>query len=257
MFFKTEFSVKDLDKYLTKSELLDLLHVLYTVHASRHSIDEEQFKKTICMLKKMVSFDSFLYAYGTSQKELLYSVNVDYPQDYLDIYFEKQYEHIDPVLTVFLQECKIINWHDVDRVYDCRPEGIVNRDAQEFGLLDGYAYGCFDERTIGTYWFSGRYIERSNRSRAIIELIVRCLADPLEELYKTSNQYAPKAILSKKEIEVLSWIKEGKSSWDISMILRISERTVNFHVNNIVTKLNAKNRTHAVAIAVAERLLDI
>jgi LuxR family transcriptional regulator, quorum-sensing system regulator CviR len=63
--------------------------------------------------------------------------------------------------------------------------------------------------------------------------------------------------LSKKEIEVLSWLKEGKTSWEIATILLISERTVNFHVGNVIKKLDAKNRTHAVAIAVAEQLLDV
>ena len=55
--------------------------------------------------------------------------------------------------------------------------------------------------------------------------------------------------LSQRETEVLSWLKTGKSSWDISVILGISERTVNFHVRNIVQKLNAVSRVHAVAVA--------
>lgn len=63
--------------------------------------------------------------------------------------------------------------------------------------------------------------------------------------------------LSKKEILVLGFLKEGKTSGEIASILQITERTVNFHVNNIVQKLNAKNRTHAVAIALTERLIDI
>jgi DNA-binding CsgD family transcriptional regulator len=64
-------------------------------------------------------------------------------------------------------------------------------------------------------------------------------------------------ILSKREIEVLSWLKEGKTSWEIARILLISERTVNFHVSNIIKKLDANNRTHAVALAVAGLLIDI
>jgi DNA-binding CsgD family transcriptional regulator len=63
-------------------------------------------------------------------------------------------------------------------------------------------------------------------------------------------------ILSKREIEVLSWLKEGKTSWEIARILRISERTVNFHVGNILKKLDANNRTHAVALAVTGQFID-
>jgi len=61
--------------------------------------------------------------------------------------------------------------------------------------------------------------------------------------------------LSEREKEVLTWSKRGKSSWEISAILNITERTVNFHVNNIMQKLNAVNRTQAVAVAIERGLI--
>lgn len=61
--------------------------------------------------------------------------------------------------------------------------------------------------------------------------------------------------LTDREKEILSWLMEGKSSWDIGQILSISERTVKFHVNNICIKLNAVNRTHAVAKAILNKIL--
>jgi DNA-binding NarL/FixJ family response regulator len=62
--------------------------------------------------------------------------------------------------------------------------------------------------------------------------------------------------LSFREKEVLKWLKKGKSSWEISEILNISYRTVDFHVNNIIQKLDAVNRIQAVAIAVEHGLID-
>ncbi|MBI4683041.1 MAG: helix-turn-helix transcriptional regulator [Nitrospirae bacterium] len=62
--------------------------------------------------------------------------------------------------------------------------------------------------------------------------------------------------LSKREVEVLNWLKNGKSSWDIATILNISERTVNFHVRNIMQKLNAVSRTQAVAVAIENNLIN-
>ncbi len=49
---------------------------------------------------------------------------------------------------------------------------------------------------------------------------------------------------------------QGKSSWEISVILNISERTVNFHIYNIMQKLEAVNRTHAVAVATSLGLIE-
>jgi DNA-binding CsgD family transcriptional regulator len=56
--------------------------------------------------------------------------------------------------------------------------------------------------------------------------------------------------LSPRERQVLKWLSLGKTSWDISVILRISERTVNYHVNNIMKKLDVTNRLQAVSEAV-------
>jgi LuxR family transcriptional regulator, quorum-sensing system regulator CviR len=58
-----------------------------------------------------------------------------------------------------------------------------------------------------------------------------------------------------REREVLLWLKEGKNSWDIGVILAITERTVNFHVQNIKRKANAVNRAQAVAVAMETGLL--
>lgn len=63
--------------------------------------------------------------------------------------------------------------------------------------------------------------------------------------------------LSEREKEVLRWLTTGKTSWEIAQILLISERTVNYHVQNIIRKLDAVNRAHAVAIAIMAKLIEI
>ncbi len=55
--------------------------------------------------------------------------------------------------------------------------------------------------------------------------------------------------LSQREICVLRWTADGKTSCDISEILNITERTVNFHISNAITKLNAANKTAATVRA--------
>jgi DNA-binding CsgD family transcriptional regulator len=62
--------------------------------------------------------------------------------------------------------------------------------------------------------------------------------------------------LSRRELEVLTWVARGKSAWEIGEILRIAKRTVDEHVQNIVRKLGAANRTQAAAIAVRHRIID-
>jgi DNA-binding NarL/FixJ family response regulator len=51
--------------------------------------------------------------------------------------------------------------------------------------------------------------------------------------------------LTEREIEVLTWVAKGKSSNDIAVLMNVSERTVNFHVNNVIRKLGVATRVQA------------
>jgi DNA-binding CsgD family transcriptional regulator len=63
--------------------------------------------------------------------------------------------------------------------------------------------------------------------------------------------------LSPRELSVLNWIKHGKTNWEISRILGVSERTVRFHVEGIFSKLDVTSRTQAVAMAMENGLLTV
>ena len=66
-----------------------------------------------------------------------------------------------------------------------------------------------------------------------------------------------KQLLTPKQLEILKWIKQGKTSWDISMILNISERTFDFHATSLQNRLDATNRTQGVAIACSIGIIDL
>ena len=63
--------------------------------------------------------------------------------------------------------------------------------------------------------------------------------------------------LTPRELEVLELIRDGNRNKQIADKLSISETTVNFHIKNIVDKLQANDRTHAVTIALRRGLLHI
>jgi DNA-binding NarL/FixJ family response regulator len=63
--------------------------------------------------------------------------------------------------------------------------------------------------------------------------------------------------LTIRELEVLGLIRDGFRNKQIADKLSISENTVNFHIKNLVDKLGANDRTHAVTIAVRRGLLQI
>jgi DNA-binding NarL/FixJ family response regulator len=63
--------------------------------------------------------------------------------------------------------------------------------------------------------------------------------------------------LTARELDVLRLIRDGYRNKQIADELAIAETTVNFHVKNLVAKLEAKDRTHAVTIALRRGLLQM
>jgi DNA-binding NarL/FixJ family response regulator len=63
--------------------------------------------------------------------------------------------------------------------------------------------------------------------------------------------------LSQREIEVLRLVAMGNSNKQIAGQLAIVEETVKAHISNILSKLGANDRTHAVTIATTRGFLDV
>lgn len=63
--------------------------------------------------------------------------------------------------------------------------------------------------------------------------------------------------LTRREMEVLALLGQGKSNREIAEELVVSERTAKYHVSSILSKLGANNRTEAVSIAVQQGLIEI
>jgi DNA-binding NarL/FixJ family response regulator len=63
--------------------------------------------------------------------------------------------------------------------------------------------------------------------------------------------------LTDRELQVLRLIRDGYRNKQIADQLSIAETTVNFHIKNLVDKLGANDRTHAVIIALRRGLLQV
>jgi len=73
-------------------------------------------------------------------------------------------------------------------------------------------------------------------------------------LYEKEDLLASQS-LTKRELECLRWISEGKTAEEVGSILSISHWTVTFHLKNIYKKLNVPNKTAAILKATKLGLL--
>jgi DNA-binding NarL/FixJ family response regulator len=71
------------------------------------------------------------------------------------------------------------------------------------------------------------------------------------------NESWPKLVmLNEREIEVLTWVARGKTSGQIAQTLRLTKRTIDFHLDNARMKLGAATRTEAAIKAAIGKLIE-
>jgi DNA-binding NarL/FixJ family response regulator len=63
--------------------------------------------------------------------------------------------------------------------------------------------------------------------------------------------------LTPRELDVLQQVAAGKSNRGVATQLAVSEETVKAHMKNIMSKLDANDRTHAVTIALKRGIIDV
>ncbi len=62
-------------------------------------------------------------------------------------------------------------------------------------------------------------------------------------------------VLTRREVEILSWVAQGKTYWETSRILGIQEDTIKKHMQRICALLQVSNSTHAVVKAIINGLI--
>jgi len=71
------------------------------------------------------------------------------------------------------------------------------------------------------------------------------------------TEYFPQIVLTPREVEVLTFVAKGLANKDIARRLGTASGTIKMHVQNILGKLNAADRTHAVTIALQRGILHL
>jgi DNA-binding CsgD family transcriptional regulator len=239
----------------------DANYLLELIYASISCTKEEELKTLIDNLKHLIPYEFALCGFGKidrSTKEPYKLVNVSYPSDWIEAYVSRGLERSGPIVTENFLNFGLQYWADSFRKHgDSKP---FISSAEDFGLKNGYSYGLrtYSGNKTSLFSFAGRSMERHARTARILEYITPHLHQALARISDTGKGEQNEAIqLSSREKEVLKWAKDGKSTWEISVILSISADTVKFHIKNIMQKLQAVSRVQAVAVAIEKGLIGI
>lgn len=180
----------------------------------------------------------------------------NYPANWQEHYVRHNYLEIDPTVTHGMKSVLPIIWSE--KLFSaCRP---FWEEARAHNLRFGWAQSCHDARGIGGLLtlarshndFSSSEL-RANSSR--MTWLAQVAYERLSSILIHKLIPETTVTLTAREMEVMRWTGEGKTSGEVGDILNISESTVNFHVNNAIAKLGTTNKTAAAIRAAILKLL--
>lgn len=240
----------------------DLCELLGTIEASLTVNTVEDLKAVVRRVTRLVPCD---YAIATLSdcdvngrpRGLSTIVNVSYPVPWATRYLARGYAKIDPILQAHFQRPRTQVWSDTYRLATSPREKEFVGAARTFGLTQGVTLGVagLPSTRSSLFSFAGAAMGEHERHPRLLERILPHLHVALSRV--AGHRPRPTKVLSPRELEVLKWVREGKTNWEISQILTISERTVKFHVQNVLAKLQASTRGQATALAIHHRLIPL
>ncbi|UCI10554.1 helix-turn-helix transcriptional regulator [Mesorhizobium sp. B1-1-8] len=169
---------------------------------------------------------------------------------------ERHYRH-DPCAALCRTAIGPFVWSDVRRTLISDQQRRVMDEAEEFGLRDGVCIPIqvpFGKPAAVSV--AGATIDLAPEARCSVHALARhAHAAALRLLTKKRRPQHQR--LSDREREILQWIAAGKTAWEASRILGISESTASTHLRNVRQKLDAANIAHAIVEALRRHEIEL
>ena len=240
---------------LTKCEMQDMLEIS---HDAMGICSDQEIHNLLLRVSSLVPCGNIIAFLGETDthaalKGVAKLVNVSYPAKWLGVYLENGYATVDPVLITHFRRFKPQLWSKTYRGDLSDSELAFIEQAGSYGLTEGATLGQRNNaETLGSLFsFAGEDMGEHPRHMAVLAHLT-----PHLHVALMRTAFAPsdsRALLSAREREVLQWMIEGKTNWEASRILGISQWTVKFHVKNILAKLQSSTRGQAIAHALEQR----
>lgn len=186
-----------------------------------------------------------------------------YPEEYAGAYMAEELIDDDPFARFCATtEGRAMGWHDprAAQFATNRSKSVLSL-AADFGLQYGISVPLRDGsgQAVGGI---GVALDLKNEREAQDALRAHGRDIELAALLfhaRFHDELSPKDVitLSSREIECLKWAAVGLLTKEIAFRLSVSEKTVEFHLRNATKRLNARNRTHAVARALVYGLISV
>lgn len=222
------------------------------------SKDVDEARAVMSSYTKDLGFEAFTYHVvrppGGARAQFYLS---SYDDAWVKHYLEEDYVNSDAVVAQAAREITPFTWKDTldPRHGDGRQMKIFN-EASEFEMNNGGSVpihgpgGSYAILNVATSARDEAFVKHWETHRISLQVFgLHAHEMVIKELYPSGDgQHAPR--LSPREKECLLWTARGKTMWEISEILSISQETVKTHLKAACAKMNVFSKVHAVVKAV-------
>jgi len=246
------------------------LEVFKIMEACTHLKTESDFENSLKQMRTLFGHEMAACGVGDARsKKVISTINSGFPDEFMSSIIDRKGQIVSPLFQRWIS-------NQAPQVLDFAKKSVVpagNRVSiyQKFSLRNIMSHGVMDynKRYMTYFGFAQMSGEINENHVRLLEILAPHLhvayvriastkqssltTDPTTPNTRIDNKYDVNentGTLTKREREVLRWLLEGKSNWDIGNILSISEFTVKNHVQRILKRLGANSRQHAVAKAI-------
>lgn len=182
----------------------------------------------------------------------------NYPQDWMEYYFEKGFADLDPVIRYCFQSGGTFAWSEIEQnmPVTAKQQSILDMGA-EAGLNNGVCAPLWGgNRLAGIGLASTEKTDACDPNLDLVTAYCNHFYLAFQRLHRNDGKLNPcNIVLTEKEREVLLWTARGKTDPEIGDIMGISDHGVGFHLRNIYKKLEANSRILAVTKAITMGLI--
>jgi DNA-binding CsgD family transcriptional regulator len=216
-----------------------------------------------------LGFETFLYGVTVSARpghDGRSYVWTSQPPEWTKRYDQRAYIEVDPRLRLAWNSSAPLVW-DRRTFPDTRENREFLDDASRFGMRSGVAMVLRNPRNAPAIFLldSPLATPDADRRRHIVSMLgeMLVLASYAHEVFlaRVTEQGLPPPAqgvpLSPRELECLRLAARGSSAGQIGAQLKVGERTVSYHLGNVLAKLGAVTRSEAIAKATVAGLLDM
>lgn len=218
--------------------------------------------------EKLAELSDFKYSYMILNKrnpmEMLIISN--YPSEWVDIYKEHNYQHIDPVVLSALQRVSPFSWDEKTSTNSVVNFSKIFNLSKSYNVINGYTFVLHDHNNnlalLSFMLNDTKVIDIEEEIKTNnLQMLLITVHEKITSLYREAtrqkyyNTTNEKDFFSTRENEILYWASLGKTYPEIAVILGIKTSTVKFHIGNVVKKLGVINAKHAIRLGVELQLV--